>query len=308
MNIRPLLFLIFFLNQYCTAASYEQVEEILYPRKQVVSSDNCNNWKYNPYISSEERRWITPYLIPSDHPIKRKLDQIFKNERATSDEEAAKKAGFTVFVSGSGTRIASHPKLVDRYGQHYLIKFHYDNDLLKSPPHCVQKKPVYEHVCRACPSWKQLLNRAMAARKIDAATHILKLPRFIAPKKWLYPLPRRPYEAKEGYKRKNYILVVEKLNLFEYEKNKYLWKNRILKNMLEELYTMVSLGLGDVSHENLQFTRTGKWAFIDGECCFWGDGGFQVWPHPGYSLSAEMRAYWDELCRHNKFHWKNIVD
>ena len=47
------------------------------------------------YISNDVWETVKPYLLPSNHPLKAKLDMIFGNERVTRSVHALKNAGFS---------------------------------------------------------------------------------------------------------------------------------------------------------------------------------------------------------------------
>jgi hypothetical protein len=200
----------------------------------------------NPYITKEMWDKVRPYLMPHNHPIRAKLDKIFKEFRATVNSSTAAKAGFEKKEPAkfSFCVITKHKKL-----KGYYFKFFYDfqsgqNDCIK------------------------LATRAAGAASINEAITRLGLESmFKAPKKWLYALPEHPAPP-EGTHRKNFILIAEDMLLLPSKVNRAKWKNNnFSEKRLRGFYALLKdQGLDDSVHPfNVPFCRDGKIAFVDTE-------------------------------------------
>lgn len=235
-----------------------------------------NDFETNPYITADARVKIKPYLLPENHPAKETLDQIFKKSRASLNDKALENAGFHIKYKQprSFVRVVSHPDLPG-----YLLKIVTDAEL--------QEK---HHK----PAWHWFVNRCVGVEKIHKAIkkHHVKL--FVAPNKWIYPLPLQPYPAvkKSDYKRKTVVLLVDDMHLVRKEDNKAAWKHKITKAHLKELYAIIKdVGGHSYRAENIPLTNKGKFAFIDTE--------YPSSP-PKFKdirsyLSGRNQVYWDSL-------------
>lgn len=234
----------------------------------------------NPYISKEIRKTIEPYLLPSTHPIKPILDQIFKTQRATLNEETLANAGFiTKFIQPrSFIRVVSHPLMPG-----YLFKLHLDSELRQK---------------RGKPGWHWFTLRCIGVEKVR---HIIKkenLKYFIAPHKWIYPLPADPSPPNSPtYTRHLTLLVVEDMELATKSENLNAWKTKITPKQLKELYTIIAYAKGSSYRaQNIPYTIHGKYAFIDTE---YPDQKAHFSGIRTY-LSPTMQAYWDDLVKRKK--------
>jgi len=119
---------------------------------------------------------------------------------------------------------------------------------------------------------------------------------FKVPGKWLYPLPFDPSSTnKKGYQTKNFILVVEDMNILEKKENKARWKSSaVTPPLLDALYIILDeAGLWDSTFTfNIPFSKDGKISVIDTEY-------FNRWPinfkRLGNQMSSEMKEYWLNL-------------
>lgn len=231
----------------------------------------------NPFLSEKMRGKLFPYLLPLDHPAKDILDKIFFKTRATLNLESFKRAGFEVISTRpcSYILVAANAEISD-----YLVKIYLDNE---------------HRLKQGIEGWKWLISRCRGANKIREVIERKNFTHFVVPRKWIYPLPVNPSLPDESvYSRKEVILVVEKMDLVNYEENLIAWKTKITYRHLEELYAIISrAGGSSYRPDNIAYTKEGKFAFIDTE-----------YPskYPDYKsinsyLSDEMLAYWKVLIR-----------
>lgn len=237
-----------------------------------------NDFETNSYISEEARNEIRPYLLPEDHPAKVKLDKIFHKARASFDDASLEKAGFTIKFRQprSFIRVVSHPSLPG-----YLLKLVTDEELREK-----QDKP----------EWYWFVNRCKGVQKIKNVLAAHKIKYFVAPNKWIYPLPAHPYPAKGDltHARKIVVLLVDDMKLVSKKANLTAWKKEIEKKHLDELYTIINaVGGHSYRASNIPQTVKGKFAFIDTE--------YPTSP-PTFGdirryLSPKRQVYWDKLVR-----------
>lgn len=252
-----------------------QEEECWIDLHLVQSKVHYNEFDKNPYFSKKEKEQIKPYLLPFDHPIKPYLDLIFSSERVTLDSNSFSAAGFiSKFIQPrSFIRVASHPYLPG-----YLVKVYLDDEL---------------RIKKETPGWKWFVNRAKNAKAIRKYIKRNKCKYFTAPEKWIYPLPINTSPPMDpAYVRKNEILVVEDMQLVSEIENLHAWKTIITKKHLNELYDIISYAGGSSYRaDNIAFTISGKFAFIDTEYARKSPGYHAIVPY----LSDEMAAYWKSI-------------
>lgn len=230
------------------------------------------SWPKNNFISEAVWSEIDPYLLPANHPIRPKLDEIFQKSRVIADEKSLKKNGFDFIArrKWDNAIVAWHSKL-----KGYLIKLYLDEQL------GIDEKLAF----------KTRMEGAEYIRHFIQTNEHQNL--FKVPKKWLYPLPENP-PANPGAQRKNFILVEEDMNLVNESTNSKKWKTAITKEHLKALYSLLqTLGLKDsVYITNIPFAKDGKIAFIDTEH-------HHKWPVNFLkligSLNPDMQAYWHTL-------------
>ncbi|WP_068469548.1 fibronectin type III domain-containing protein [Candidatus Protochlamydia phocaeensis] len=227
----------------------------------------------NPFVPAELWQALEPYFLPINHPLKDKLDRIFKTVRATQSPQAFEKAGFGKAKLRQPTNI-----VVGKHNQlkGYLVKAYLDTQ----PPLC---------------EWANWLCRIAGAQSIQACLNRHGYKHFVVPQKWIYPLPADPSPPADGnHQRKNFILIVEDMHILNPQENEKAFKTWITKPILDALYTILTEeGLIDsVFIDNIPFTRNGKIAFIDTEH-------HHLQPIKYERLipffSADMQTYWQSL-------------
>lgn len=219
---------------------------------------------------------VSPYFIPEDHPMKPKLDEVFSSQRRViSTTETLKKAGFKNAKPGrwKGTIVAYHPSL-----EGYLVKMYSDDQTEKI-------------------DWAKFIDRVKGSLALREAIdryqwHDL----FKVPNKWIYPLPENPAPT-PGKPRKNFILLVEDMNLLSKKANLKKWERSSLpKKYLNCLFVLISeVGLRDSVYAfNIPFSTDGKIAFIDTEH-------YHKWP-------VHYRALLQYLSPCNREYWKQLIN
>jgi hypothetical protein len=241
------------------------------------SGNNYNDFTTNPNITKEERKAAKPYLLPYSHPMRPALDTIFRNQRATFNATTFAGAGFTLLFDQprSFIKVGSHPLLPG-----YLLKVFFDTD---------------RRVKRNIPAWQWFVYRVQGVNKVQGVINTYNIKHFVTPKKWLYPLPIKPFPStKVKFTRKNFLLLVENMNLVPYEKNLEAWKTIITKEHLDELFAIIKYaGGGAYRADNVAYTVDGKFALIDTEHPYKSGGFHSIEPY----LSQEMLAYWKQLVK-----------
>lgn len=243
-------------------------------RKQTTATPSLSG---NKAIPDKAKKKMRPYVIPSNHPMKEKLDAIFTASRATLNETSFAQAGFTTICARPRTfiKVASHPLLPS-----YLVKVNLDSEL--------RQKQGKE-------SWKWLVERCKGAEKIRHIIHSRQIKHFVVADKWIYPLPEKPAPiVSPAYTRHLAILLVTDMNLTDREDNLYAWLHNITEEHLDELYTIISYAKGSSYRpDNISYTKNGQFAFIDTE-----------YPSKGpdyksirHFLNSNMVAYWDRLVK-----------
>lgn len=240
---------------------------LLFNTTQVVSA------AYEKPASLPEDIWqdAQPYILPPDHPIKSRLDKLFKKARVTENAASLKKAGFTSAKPGRWSKtVISKNKNV----KGYYLKFCTDDQ--KMDAYAILKK------------------RVVGSRNVQAAVERHNVQKwFKVPKKWLYPLPDHPAPQHSAH-RKHFVLVAEDCHILAHKDNETYWHQFSNKKHLTALYTLLQEeGLLDSVYPfNIPFNRLGQICFIDLEFN-------QDWPIPFNKLSpylsSEMRAHWDSL-------------
>lgn len=227
----------------------------------------------NPYVLSDMRKKITPYLLPENHPIKPVLDAIFLTSRATKDIENFTLAGFItrVYAHNSYLHVAEHPSISG-----YLLKIYLDSETKKK---------------NGNQGWELLTNRCEGAKNVRKLIQKKGFKHFVVPDKWLYPLPARP-EA--GVIRHPVILLVTDMEITTLTECERAWKTRATKELLDELFCILSHGYASAHLiSNVAYTKQGKFAFIDTEYPKRKIDYGMARPF----LSKEMQEYWDKLVR-----------
>lgn len=228
-----------------------------------------------PDVPEEVWEEVRPYLLPSNHPAWPKLHRVFCKSRATLNPDAFKKAGFKRWRPGRWSRVSasSHPELKE-----YFIKAYCDCEL----------GIIYD--------WKKWIHRIKGAETIRECIKKYQLQAtFKVPHKWIYPLPKNPSPPKSShYARKDFVLVCENMRIQDHDTNEKLYKKKMSRKLMDELYTVLQVcGLYDsVYCFNIPFCKDGRIAVIDTEY-------HHKWPVPFSKLkknfSKDLRSYWEKI-------------
>jgi hypothetical protein len=227
----------------------------------------------NPYVSEEIWNAVSPYFFPEHLPEKAALDHIFSQRRVLTSIKSMYKSGFNVITdSKHKIVVATHP-----YLKGYIIKAYTDQSDV--------------------PEWFWLTKRITGALAIqdkiiqEGYEGIMKVP-----KKWLYPLPAEPAPVKGSPYRKNFILIVEEMDILDMKRNRKAYKKKMTTQILDAFYVMLTdLQLIDsVYADNTSFCKDGKLAFIDTEHSLTESIPVPL-PTVAQYLSPEMIAYWQHL-------------
>lgn len=230
------------------------------------------DFKDNPYLTSEMRDKIKPYLLPLDHELKPLLDAIFSVGRVLQDEHALTQAGFTIVHSmhSSFIKVVKHPAIPG-----YLFKLYLDNETrLKGDK----------------PGWWWLTNRCKGAERIREMIKKKNIKHFAVPDKWLYIVPS--YFPSAGPIVQPVVVVETDMNLESHDMIAWAWQNLASRSVLDELYYILDHGSGSYFLTgNVPYSKSGKFVFIDTE-----------YPKREIKmkkvkqfLNPEMQAYWDHL-------------
>ena len=199
------------------------------------------------HISENSWSQAAPYFLPQSHPIKMQLDEIFKKQRAVLSTKSMKKAGFIKTNPQKVTRVfvTRHKNIPG-----YIFKIYLDSQRAH------KNKPEDFF-------WIKRIEGALAIASLLQEKNWESS--FKVPKKWIYPLPAKP-NPPSSFRRINYILVEEDMDLLSTEANKCKWgSQKIDEQLLIKLHTILeTLGLRDCAKpDNIPFSKDGKIAFID---------------------------------------------
>jgi hypothetical protein len=239
----------------------------LYAKSQAPQFIPHYTYEYNAAVASETWLALEPYFLPFDHPLKSELDHLFGKRKCPLSKAALSAAGFNVH-----TRTALHIALIQHpRWKKYMIKAYLDEQIA-----------IHEE--------KRLVERIRGALAIQQCIKKHDFTGFCVPKKWIYPLPQ-----KKG--RKNFILIVEKMDLQSPSDNAYAFKHKLSKSKIEALYTILSEeGLIDsVYIDNIPFDRSGRICFIDTEHFHKKPVRYHILKR---NLSSQMQAHWQYLIDH----------
>lgn len=209
-----------------------------------ISFPEPYDWAHNPGISEEIRAEVADSLLPGNHPSKSSIDRLFRSGPVMADEDAWYAAGFRYSdqgVSKKGLAIGWHPELPGS-----IIKGFYDQ--------AGDKHSRY---------WLNYVISAVKLRKhiVDFSFRYLCIP-----EKWLYPIPvaltLEENKSSQSYQNP-FILVADKLKLLDPEENLRAFKEDMTVEVLEELASVIALGLPQVDLEALRFCSDGKLSIVD---------------------------------------------
>lgn len=243
-----------------------------------VQATLIKNWKnLNPLWKKSSKpiakgRNQFEFILPQDNPLRTPLDLIFSNPNVLNTPETFAEAGFKLISArSSGMYVASHPNLAGHLVKAYIIS----------------KKII--------PNWKWAVYRCWGVRDIQDLINEKGLQHFVVPDKWIYPLGDYEVKGKDLTKVTSpAILVATHMNIVSQKESVQAWKSKVSKRHIEELYCIISHGLGSCTlPSNIPYTKEGKFTCIDTE---------DPRPNPSYShinrhLSEEMADYWDYLVK-----------
>lgn len=240
-------------------------------------SFSCFAGSYQKPALVSEAVWndVQPYLLPYEHPLRKKMDNLFKSFRVTENMRSIQKAGFEKWEPAffSKAIISRNPKI----DSGYYFKFYSDE----------QDIPVES---------LQWINRAFEAKNLAKVIKKYGYQEyFIVPKKWIYPIPDGP-KSQSAFP-KNFILIAKKIDIEIRSKSRYKWNHKVTKEMLKALYTIVETeGLVDsLSSHNVPFSKNNKLVFVDLEQ-------HHQWPVHYQTLlqylNPSMQSYWQRLIDH----------
>lgn len=191
----------------------------------------------------EIQNQLKPFLMNESHPIKRKLDRLFKKTRVTESPETFEKAGFGKPHLRKSTNIV--------IGKHKDFKGYIFKVYLDSQPKIAD--------------WDLWITRIKGAEAIQSCIRRHGFQHFSVPKKWIYLLPTNC--TSKGPNPKTSILIVEDMNILDSKSNLQAFKTKITPKILRELYLIISEEclIDSVFPDNIPFTNNGRIAFIDTE-------------------------------------------
>ncbi len=216
---------------------------------------------------------VRPYLIPAGHPAKSRLDTIFSKKGVLASPKSMEEAGFNLlcYREGRGLVVARHRLL-----KGYLIKAYLDHD---------------HHA-----EWARWVRRVKGSLLVQKCIQEnKKYSRLVkVPKKWIYQLsPEVIGTSSSPVGPREFVLLVEDMNLKEIEETRELYLRKASYPALEALFTVIDKsGYSDCHIANVPFSRDLRIAFIDTEHT-------NTWPvHPEWLtkwFSPRKQHYWNHL-------------
>jgi hypothetical protein len=142
--------------------------------------------------------------------------------------------------------------------------------------------------------WKKRIDGTIAIRECIAQhgyEGIMK-----TPKKWIYPLPPEPHPLPNAPFRKNFILVVEEMDILDRKNNFTAYKTQMTPQILDAFYTILTeMKLIDsIYADNTPFCKDGRLAFVDTEHSLDNTRPVPLSTVAKY-LSHKMYSYWEQL-------------
>jgi len=238
-----------------------------------LSLEVSNEYAQNPYVSEELWNSLSPYFIPAESEEKAILDSIFSQRRVLSSIKSMVKSGFILLTHPKDKIIvAKHP-----YLKGYLIKAYTDN----------MNFPDFYW-------WKKRIDgvRVIEQKIIEYGYQkIMKVP-----KKWIYPLPAEPSPLKGAKYRKNFILIVQDMEILDKKHNFKAYKTKMTPHILDAFYIMLTnlMLIDSIYADNTPFCKDGKLAFIDTEHSLDTTRPVAITTVAKY-LSPKMYSYWEQL-------------
>ncbi len=144
-------------------------------------------------------------------------------------------------------------------------------------------------------SWQWLVKRCQGAAQVSDIIEQGGIQHFVVAKKWIYCLPPEPSPPfGKHYTRHLALLVVTDMQLTPEQENLDAWYHIITPKHLDELYLIMSHAKGSSYRpDNIAYTRTGQFAFIDTEYPSRGPDFNSIRRH----LRPAMLTYWDRLVK-----------
>lgn len=232
------------------------------------------SFAYERPSNVSQQTWddLSPYFLPEDHPIKRKMDKIFLKQTVTRSTRTVERAGFFSGKPGKYSKVVvtGHFDL-----EGYLVKMYLDSNT---------------EVNDADKFRERIIGATAIRNAVEAYGFgdVIKVP-----KKWIYPIPSF---SNSGPSPKRFVLVVEDMQPYMFDKSLSLWKKKITKRQLDAVWTILTVvGLPDCAYAfNIPFCRDGKLAFLDTE-----QSG--MWPidygRMHRYLKGDKLSYWINLCQ-----------
>lgn len=228
---------------------------------------------FEKFITNETPVNYSPYLLPNKHAAKASLDSIFKNLSVQESFANLKKAGFQVISERpSSMKVLYHPTFPK-----YLIK-------------------VYPHDERDNRSLRDTLwayRRCAGADNIRELLKWKKMKHFSVPRKWIYFVPNKDALEASGCKN-SAVLVVDYMDTVSIEDAKGAWRTKINREVLKELYEILSRGYSScLLYRNIPYTKSKKFTCIDTENIQ------RILPYNNVKkhISPTLHRYWDRLVR-----------
>lgn len=233
---------------------------------------------HNPkhHLSDELYQKLSPYLLPMDHPVKKRLDRLFKKVSVLRSIKTLKKRGFECVGPQPFSKvvICKHPQL-----KGFVIKAYAFNQEMPD------NRMVYLH-------WIQRIKGSRLIRQFLEDNNYTHL--FAVPRKWIYMLPVESLNKRRRLDQL-FVLVEDDMNLQSEKINTYLWgSNLVTRETLKALYEITTcLGLFDCAKpSNCSFTKEGKLAFVDTQIFHIFKVKYELLtPY----LSPKMQVYWKKL-------------
>lgn len=228
-------------------------------------------------FKNKESHPLKSYLLPRSHPLNDSLNHLFRHSSMFRAPKYLIAAGFDVKISHHHRlMIAGHPDI---------------------PNHLVKK--FIDHISESS-QLRNFIKRIRGARILNKYIKELDLKHIVVPRKWLYQLPR-------NFRTNSYLLVVEKMDIYDDWENPHGEARQLYYNMDKEILTefcilLHAVGGCDSIPRNQPFTRSGQIAFIDTEHV--GEHKGHFYRHIIPALNPKLQAYathlWKKLEREKR--------
>lgn len=247
--------------------------------REQIASENSNDVLLKgvqnpPHIPADIWELVKPYLLPDNHPDRKKLDRLFKKKRVVLDHETFRKSGF---------------QFNERHNIESLVV-----GIHKSFPDVVVKT-FLDCQLKKRDEWNNWVRRIQGAEIVREYIYTHALFDFEVPRKWIYPLPYNPSPPEDPkYYRRYFVLIAENMKIESLDRTKELYGKIKNTECLDQLFEIIEKnGLSDSAYlRNIPFTKRGTITFIDTEhyhnwpVCF-----NRVTPY----LSSSMKKHWQSL-------------